>query len=359
MGEKIQVRTLYQNVIQKATSDPATWREICHLIGKLYRYEFDNILMVYAQRPDATLIADFDTWKQVGRYVRRGSRGIAIFPSRALAPSVRFVFDISNTGGREQELTWTFDDEKINAYLDFQEQAGTSGEGDTFKNNSWEALKDFTKTYVRYIMKAEFGERISELSQDTGSVINGLGDVTQEITAEDMIYQSVLYAVGTRCGFDLSSEKTDFSGITSFVREDEIYRLGSLVSDISCYILREISRILKMLKTERSIAYERDSINVYGEGRNSISQSGNGAGQGPTHVGEARYKRLLRFGRLAEKMREVEAEANQRQDLLISAYLQANPPSDRNSTMQMWQIRQQAQIQAEEIVIQEVINQYH
>lgn len=288
MGEKIQVRTLYQNVIQKATSDPATWREICHLIGKLYRYEFDNILMVYAQRPDATLIADFDTWKQVGRYVRRGSRGIAIFPSRALAPSVRFVFDISNTGGREQELTWTFDDEKINAYLDFQEQAGTSGEGDTFKNNSWEALKDFTKTYVRYIMKAEFGERISELSQDTGSVINGLGDVTQEITAEDMIYQSVLYAVGTRCGFDLSSEKTDFSGITSFVREDEIYRLGSLVSDISCYILREISRILKMLKMERSIAYERDSINVYGEGRNSISQSGNGGGQGPTHVGEIR-----------------------------------------------------------------------
>ena len=74
---------------------------------------------------------------------------------------------------------------------------------------------------------------------------------------------------------------------------------------------------------------------------------------------EARYKSLLRFGRLAEKMREVEAEANQRQDLLISAYLQANPPSDRNSTMQMWQIRQQAQIQAEEIVIQEVINQYH
>ena len=108
MGTNIQVRTLYQNVIQKATSDQVTWREICGLIGKLYRYEFDNILMVYAQRPDATLIADFDTWKQVGRYVKRGSRGIAIFPSRALTPSVRFVFDISNTGGREQKRIWIF-----------------------------------------------------------------------------------------------------------------------------------------------------------------------------------------------------------------------------------------------------------
>ena len=74
---------------------------------------------------------------------------------------------------------------------------------------------------------------------------------------------------------------------------------------------------------------------------------------------EARYKSLFRFGRLAEKMQEVEAEANQRQDLLISAYLKTNPPKDRNSTMQMWQIRQQAQMQAEEVVIQEVINQYH
>lgn len=146
MGEKIQVRTLYQNVIQKATSDSATWREICRLIGKLYRYEFDNILMVYAQRPDATLIADFDTWKQVGRYVRRGRQGIAIFPSRALGCPLCGLFLISVIQEDEsRKLTWTFDDEKVNAYLDFQEQAGTSGEGDTFKNNSWESAKRLYK----------------------------------------------------------------------------------------------------------------------------------------------------------------------------------------------------------------------
>lgn len=291
MGTNIQVRTMYQEVIQKATSDSTIWGELCQLMGKLYRYEFDNILMVYAQRPDATLVADFDTWKQVGRYVKRGSKGIAIFPSRALTPSVRYVFDISNTGGRKQELTWTFDGENINAYLDFQKQFGILDSGMNYnssQNNSWEALKDFTKTYVRYIMKTEFDEQISELSQGTGSVINGLGDVTQEITAEGVIYQSVLYAVGTRCGFDLSSEKTDFSGITSFVNEEEIYRLGSLVSDISCYILRETSRILKMIKTERSIAYERDNINVYGEGRPSVSQLGGDGGQEPAQIGEIR-----------------------------------------------------------------------
>ena len=291
MGEKIQVRTLYQNVIQKVTKDPAIWREVCQLIGTLYRYEFDNILMVYAQRPEATLIADFDTWKKVGRYVKRGSRGIAIFPSRALTPSVRFVFDIGDTGGRQQELTWTFDDEKIKAYLGLQKQSGIPDQETsriTVENSSWEALKDFTKTYVRYIMETEFDERISELSQDTGNVINGLSDVTQEITAEGVIYESVLYAVGTRCGFDLSSEKTDFFGITSFVNEEEIYRLGSLVSDISCFILREISKNLKMLETERSITYGRDNINVHGEGRPFISQSGDDRGREASQAGEIR-----------------------------------------------------------------------
>lgn len=291
MGNNVQVRTIYQSVIQKVTSDPTVWREVCQLIGKLYRYEFDNILMVYAQRPNATLIADFDTWKKVGRYVRRGSKGIAIFPSRALAPSIRFVFDISNTGGREQELTWSFDNEKIEGYLNYQKRLGNLNSDTNMsahQNNAWEALKDFTKTYVRYIMETEFDERISELSQNAGNVINGLGDVTQEITAEGVIFQSVLYAVGTRCGFDLSSEKKDFSGITSFVNEDEIYRLGSLVSDISCHILREISRNLKILETERSITYERDGIDVHGEGRSSVSKRGSDGGPGSAQLRKIR-----------------------------------------------------------------------
>ena len=62
-----------------------------------YYDEFDNIIMIYAQRPHSTLVADYDTWKKVERYVKRGSKGIAIFPSKALNPRMRYVFDISDT----------------------------------------------------------------------------------------------------------------------------------------------------------------------------------------------------------------------------------------------------------------------
>ena len=107
---------LYDAAIDEVTASGKAWKSICRLTGQIYRYEFDNILMVYMQRPGAKLVADFDTWKKVGRYVRRGSRGIAIFPSRALKPEMRYVFDISDTGGRESRLTWELDRDTMKAY---------------------------------------------------------------------------------------------------------------------------------------------------------------------------------------------------------------------------------------------------
>ena len=86
MRTEYQVSALYDAGMKEIVSDAEKWKDICRLTGRLYRYEFDNILMVYMQRPDATLVADYDTWKdkRVGRYVKRGSKGIAVFPSRAI-----------------------------------------------------------------------------------------------------------------------------------------------------------------------------------------------------------------------------------------------------------------------------------
>ena len=73
MSADTKTSKLYDAAIDEVTASGQAWKSICRLTGQLYRYEFDNILMVYKQRPRATLIADFDTWKMVGRYVRRGS----------------------------------------------------------------------------------------------------------------------------------------------------------------------------------------------------------------------------------------------------------------------------------------------
>ena len=72
-----------------------------------------------------------------------------------------------------------------------------------------------------------------------------------------------------------------------------------------------------------------------------------------------RYRTLQRFGKLAEKMQEVEDEANRMMDELEGSYLKNNPPRDKNSTMEMWQLREQARMQAEEIVMKEVVMKFH
>jgi N12 class adenine-specific DNA methylase len=275
-----QVQQLYDVMIKDVTTNEAKWRDVCHMIGQLYRYEFDNILMVYAQRPQATLVADFDTWKKVDRFVKQGSKGIAIFPSKALKPYMRHVFDISDTGGRNRQLTWNLDENNL---LDYMNYLASEGRITQVKGTEQEYLKEqlklFTQTDVRSIIKEEFDERMTEIMQLTGSVIKDYNEETQELTVEQMVYKSIMYAVGTRCGFDLSSEEQDFSHIVNFSDEEVVYRLGSLVCDVSCSVLREFSKNLKTIErqkdisAERRIAYGRSDINVHGSGRTIVPES--------------------------------------------------------------------------------------
>ena len=279
MSADTKTSKLYDAAIDEVTASGQAWKSICRLTGQLYRYEFDNILMVYKQRPRATLIADFDTWKMVGRYVRRGSKGIAIFPSRALKPDMRYVFDISDTGGRESRLTWELDRNTMKAYAAWvrEKEGAALPEG---KESDKSFLKDFTERQIGVIMDSEFGERITEFVNLAGNKQITENGRAQEITAVEALKRSVMYAVFTRCGFDLPTEKQDFSFITAFTTEEEVYRLGSLLSDISCEVLRGIANDLRQME-ERSIANGRDNIDVSrGNGRDAVPGPHGAGGNG-------------------------------------------------------------------------------
>ena len=84
MSVDYKVSQLYDDAIRDVTKGQAEWKSICRLTAQLYRYEFNNILMVYVQRPRATMVADFDTWKKVGRYVKRGEPGNRNFPVKSV-----------------------------------------------------------------------------------------------------------------------------------------------------------------------------------------------------------------------------------------------------------------------------------
>lgn len=304
MSVDYKVKQIYDIQIKDVTSTPDKWKGVLRLAGNLYRYEFDNILLIYGQKPNSRLVADFDTWKKVDRFVKRGSKGVAIFPSRALEPHMRYVFDISDTGGRNVKLTWDLEGDTLKEFADF---LITEGQVEPYENTDRETLfnviKDFTKEEIRVIMKEEFEERISEIKRLSGSVITeyvgsdasiqpkrkGLPDM------EQLVYQSVLYTVGTRCGFDLSSQEQDFSQIVNISDEDMVYRLGSLVCDVSCSVLRGFNRNLKtmeqqkVLSAERRIEYGRSSTKLQGSEWTSLSGNPDaGRNKGITETGQIR-----------------------------------------------------------------------
>lgn len=305
MGVDYQARQIYDMQIKDVTTSPEKWKSILKLAGNLYRYEFDNILLIYAQRPHATLVADYDTWKKVDRYVMRGSKGIAIFPSRALNTHLRHVFDIKDTGGRNVKLTWDLTGDTLMEYVDYlTSQKLVEPTAATDRETLFSVMKDFTKKEIGVTMKEDFEERMSELIQLSGSRITeyvqnessgqpkrqGLPDM------EQLVMQSVLYTVGTRCGFDLSEEEQDFSQVVKVSDEEMVYRLGSLVCDVSCSVLRGVNSNLKTmeqqkrLSAEGRIAYGRDDVIVHGSGRTALSEHSDaeGAVSGITEAGQIR-----------------------------------------------------------------------
>ena len=284
MSVDYKVRQVYNVVIKEVTETQESWKSVLRLAGQIYRYEFDNVLMVYAQKPHATLVADFDTWKKVGRYVKRGSKGIAIYPSRALQPYMRYVFDISDTGGKQSELTWNLDGDKLPEFMEYQVAHGKyqKFEGVT-REDSLIALKDFTKREIGVIIEEEFENRMTELSQITGSVIKEFSEKREGLQEvpdlAELARKGILYVVGTRCGFDLSAEEQDFSQIVKVTDEDTIYRLGSLICDVSCNVLRAFSKDCRTIENERRIAYG-SRTRVQGSGRTSVSGTGDSGRDG-------------------------------------------------------------------------------
>ena len=285
MGVDMKVKAIYDSEIGNITRSEKNWKDVLKVAGQLYRYEFDNIVMVTAQRsPErSTLMADYDTWKKVGRYVKRGAKGCAIFPSRALNPRMRYIFDISDTGGANVKLTWDLGGENLKDYMDFLVSEGQIEQYDNDDKESLKnTLKQFTGTNVWTIIKEEFGDRMTELMQLSGSVIKEFNEkrngLQQEMNMEQLVYSSVMYAVGTRCGFDLSMQEQDFSQIVNIRDEEIVYRLGSIVCDVSCSVLREFSRNLKTIENERRMNYGRWT-DLHRGGRTDVSGYSN-AGRG-------------------------------------------------------------------------------
>ncbi|MBD5535840.1 MAG: hypothetical protein HDQ99_09340 [Lachnospiraceae bacterium] len=107
----IYTKDIYREIVPKIIQDEASWSSFLKFSAVHYHMGFENASLLYAQRPDAEMVETYSGWREKGRYVRRGSKGIAIIDSSHYRPYVDHVFDISDTNGRERPEIWWVDKE--------------------------------------------------------------------------------------------------------------------------------------------------------------------------------------------------------------------------------------------------------
>ena len=199
--------------------------------------------MIYAQRPDATACADFDIWNnRMNRYVRRGSKGIALLDESSGFPRLHYVFDVSDTGVRRNSRdpeVWQYNDDLKQPVSEMLAAIyGISGERVS------QQLADVAGKLVADYWDNNGGDIRAIVD---GSLLMDYDEAGVEMQFKSAAAMSVTYTLLERCGFEPAGwfDKDDFQAIYNFSTPDSVYALGAAVSDMSREVLRNIERTVK------------------------------------------------------------------------------------------------------------------
>ena len=220
-----------------------SWTDYLTTASRLYKYPFADQLMIYAQRPDATACAEFDIWRnRMNRYVRRGSKGIALLDESSGFPRLHYVFDVSDTGVRRNSRdpeVWQYNDDLKQPVSEMLNKTyGISGERVS------QQLADVAGKLVADYWDNN-GEDIRAIVD--GSLLMDYDEAGVEMQFKSAAAISVTYTLLERCGFEPAGwfDKDDFRAIHEFSTPDSVYALGAAVSDMSREVLRQIERTVK------------------------------------------------------------------------------------------------------------------
>ena len=220
-----------------------SWTDYLTTASRLYKYPFADQLMIYAQRPDATACAEFDIWRnRMNRYVRRGSKGIALLDESSGFPRLHYVFDVSDTGVRRNSRdpeVWQYNDDLKHPVSEMLAATyGISGERVS------QQLADVAGKLVADYWDNNSGDILAIVD---GSLLMDYDEAGVEMQFKSAAAISVTYTLLERCSLEPAGwfDKDDFQAIYNFSTPDSVYALGAAVSDMSREVLRNIERTVK------------------------------------------------------------------------------------------------------------------
>ena len=263
MPSKYQIISeLASQTARDITSKAERYTDFLVTAANNYKYSFKEQLLIHAQKPDATACAEIETWNRLGRWVNKGTRGIALLVDRDTPYKLRHVFDYSDTNSRAGRVVtlWQMRPQ--------YEEAVKESLQDSFGEVEQTAdFPHFLMEIAKNAVEDNFSDYLSNLQSVKGeSFLEELDDLNLEVWLKDTLRSSVAYMALVRAGYQpsLYFTRDDFSHIYDFNTVPVISVLGAATSDISEMVIREIAETVKGLEKE-----EKQSNRTFARGRSS------------------------------------------------------------------------------------------
>ena len=228
----------------RLTKDYRIWTEFLVTAGRVYKYEFLEQAMIFAQRPDAIACAEYDLWKKrMRRYVWRGTTGIGLVSYSGSEPYVRFVFDVTDTGEKKGALypdLWQYGrkhEPSVTTALESRfEVPGRDGIVKQLARIAVQLAEERWDNYREYILSAAEGSFLEELDE-----------LNISLAFQQLAAASIAYTLMSRCGLGPKKyfEPEDFRDIPNFNTVPVIIQLGQAVSEACGQVLRRIEAVMK------------------------------------------------------------------------------------------------------------------
>ena len=264
----VDIKEVYNETIADITSDSRKWQSFLSCASKNYKYDFDEQLLIYAQRPTAVACASYDVWNsKLNRIIKKGHSGIALITEKNGNPSIRYVWDVSDTqsmyGKKGKKVrVWNVGI----AYQDQVIEALENKYGDLINKESFiDGLKsvatilaeDNSNDYIYYLINNKVNTKLENIDNDV--IISKY---------KNLLKNSVAYMLINKCVGNAENKflYTDFNDIVMFQDIDNIVSLGSAISDISEMTLLKIYETLKNIRVneiEKIRTFDKINNKVY------------------------------------------------------------------------------------------------
>lgn len=264
MPSKVQLYAqMADRTAEQITGSYQKWTAFLTTAARLYKYPYNEQLMIFAQRPEATACAEYDLWnKQMRRYVRRGSKGIALVDTSSDQPKLRYVFDVSDTSGGENSrrpYLWEYRQEHrevVSAALEQRfDVSGENGLADQMERVAAQLVDEYWHDNRRDIVGIVDGSFLEDYDEfNIGAAFRNAAVV------------STTYTLLSRCGMQPGDyfEHEDFLNVFDFNTPQTVAALGTAISQSSELVLRQIEVTIKNYErekiAERSESHERTDL---------------------------------------------------------------------------------------------------